>query len=118
MVEVGEKVYIDGSYGGAGSIGVVEKITPTGRIVVGGLQYRPPSEIGDDDWCALRTGDGFSRGAIRKLTPLRVENVQKARIRKRINEMRNTFSVPSDASLEELKALSEAWDVIVGIVKR
>jgi len=118
MVEVGEQVYIAGRYSGPGSIGIVERITPTGRLVVGGIQYRAPSKQDKDDWCALQTGDGWSGGLIRKLTPSRIEEVKKAKVRSRIDRMKNTYSIPSDASLDDLIAISAAWETIMNLVRR
>lgn len=102
---VGDRVAIFGPFGREPfSVGTVEKIYANGNLIVDRAGYRPS---GPD--VAHQTGEGFSRGLIRRLTPdlnLRVEKQLKLRKIRSIGDWLSRFARSDDVPQDVVERLT------------
>ncbi len=90
----GDKVIITGGYGD--QIGIVDKITPTGRIVVGGEVYNPQSG-------RSYSGGDWRRRYLIEAIPERVKKIRLAGMTAKLAHVQ-WFSLPAE-TIEAIYAL-------------
>lgn len=89
-----------------GRVAVVERRTPTGRIVVNGIQYMPNGS---------RRGDFYSRIYLQRATPEAVKTLKdKIFVRNVINGMR---SAVNELTYEQAVAINEIFGFVKGDTK-
>ncbi len=103
---IGQKVYVYGANSREpSSIATIEKIYKTGHLIVNGRRYRPSSY-----GTAYQTGDGYSRGYIKAVTPEReaqYKEVMKMRRIRMIGDWMTRHAKAEHISDDMLQALIE-----------
>lgn len=101
-LKVGDKVFVRSSRIGRDQIAPIEKITPTGRIVIRSLQFDPIT--------GRAMGQSYYREWLGKVTPEALkehnDNLRKARLNKEIRS-RAVYTVLEAMSLDDLIKVNE-----------